>query len=231
MSHGHLGVLQDQDDAAEHAGPLAEIEFWRSRTVDLGGIRDQLDDTSKPLQRDSTCVLLFSHATASVVCTQGFHSQAVSQQHLDQVWSHAKAQLDTMASSACYDGACEATWPCAGVLQVVAILEQTKSSYLATFLSLRKAIQQEAVVAEDNLKFLQCLEQPCRTLASATAKVPPFCLPDINAHDYPPQAPSGTSAVQILSSLSWTSNPINTSCSMHTERLQHEASSSADFDL
>ncbi len=58
-----------------------------------------------------------------------------------------------------------------GVLQVVAILEQTRSSYLATFLSLRKAIQQEAVVAEDNLKFLQCLEQPCRTLASATAKV------------------------------------------------------------
>ncbi len=58
-----------------------------------------------------------------------------------------------------------------GVLQVVAILEQTRSSYLSTFLSLRKAIQQEAVVAEDNLKFLQCLEQPCRTLASATAKV------------------------------------------------------------
>lgn len=54
---------------------------------------------------------------------------------------------------------------------MVAILEQTRSSYLATFLSLRKAIQQEAVVAEDNLKFLQCLEQPCRTLANATAKV------------------------------------------------------------
>ncbi|KAL0040883.1 hypothetical protein WJX79_008591 [Trebouxia sp. C0005] len=100
---------QEQDDAAEHAGPLAEIEFWRSRTVDLGGIRDQLDDKS--------------------------------------------------------------------VLQVVAILEQTRSSYLATFLSLRKAIQQEAVVAEDNLKFLQCLEQPCRTLASATAKDIPKILP------------------------------------------------------
>ena len=42
-------LLQDQDGAAEHAGPLAEIEFWRSRTVDLGGIRDQLDDTSEQL--------------------------------------------------------------------------------------------------------------------------------------------------------------------------------------
>ena len=57
--------------------------------------------------------------------------------------------------------------------QVVAILEQARSSYLSTFLSLRKAIQQEAVVAEDNLKFLQCLEQPCRALASANAKVRP----------------------------------------------------------
>lgn len=65
----------------------------------------------------------------------------------------------------------------AGVLQVVAILEQTRSSYLPTFLSLRKAIQQEAVVAEDNLKFLQCLEQPCHTLASATAKVGSSYMP------------------------------------------------------
>ena len=72
---------------------------------------------------------------------------------------------------------CEKHVTGAGVLQVVAILEQTRSSYLSTFLSLRKAIQQEAVVAEDNLKFLQCLEQPCRTLAGATAKVPSSCMP------------------------------------------------------
>ena len=50
--------MQDQDGAAEHAGPLAEIEFWRSRTVDLGGIRDQLDDTSKQLQQESARILL-----------------------------------------------------------------------------------------------------------------------------------------------------------------------------
>ena len=37
---------QDQDDAAERAGPIAEIEFWRALSVDLGGIRDQLDDKS-----------------------------------------------------------------------------------------------------------------------------------------------------------------------------------------
>ena len=51
---------QDQDGAAERAGPLAEIEFWRSRTVDLGGIRDQLDDTSEQAQQDLTCILLLN---------------------------------------------------------------------------------------------------------------------------------------------------------------------------
>lgn len=120
------------------------------------------------------------------------------------------------------------------MLQVVAILEQTKSSYLATFLSLRKAIQQEAVVAEDNLKFLQCLEQPCRTLASATAKVPPFCLADVNAHaKYPPQALSQSALLlsRYCLTLSWMPNPtINTSGSLHSVRLQHGASSSAGFD-
>ena len=53
--------MQEQDDAAEHAGPLAEIEFWRSRTVDLGGIRDQLDDKSMsfciPLQAAESTAL------------------------------------------------------------------------------------------------------------------------------------------------------------------------------
>lgn len=61
-------LLQDQDGAAEHAGPLAEIEFWRSRTVDLGGIRDQLDDTSEQLQQDITCNVS-QHTAADFMCT------------------------------------------------------------------------------------------------------------------------------------------------------------------
>lgn len=53
----HYNAMQEQDDAAEHAGPLAEIEFWRSRTVDLGGIRDQLDDKSGSLH-SAVCTLI-----------------------------------------------------------------------------------------------------------------------------------------------------------------------------
>ncbi|KAK9823872.1 hypothetical protein WJX72_006072 [[Myrmecia] bisecta] len=102
---------QDDSDLAEHAGPLDEIQFWRSRDVDLSGIRDQLDDT--------------------------------------------------------------------GVSQIVAVLEQAKSSYLPPFLALRDLIQREAVVAEDNLKFLLCLEEPCNSLAKAMPKDIPQLLPKI----------------------------------------------------
>lgn len=35
---------QDMSELPENAGPLEEIEFWRSRDADLGGIRKQLDD-------------------------------------------------------------------------------------------------------------------------------------------------------------------------------------------
>ena len=35
---------QDSQDASEHSGPLSEIEYWRERSVDLSGIRNQLDD-------------------------------------------------------------------------------------------------------------------------------------------------------------------------------------------
>lgn len=61
--------MQDQDGAAEHAGPLAEIEFWRSRTVDLGGIRDQLDDTSKQLQQESARILLLKLQQMCMCCS------------------------------------------------------------------------------------------------------------------------------------------------------------------
>ena len=93
---------QDNSELGEDAGPLAEIEFWRSRSVDLGGIREQLETS--------------------------------------------------------------------GVANIVAVLEQAKSSYLPPFLSLSNLIQREAVAAEDNLKFLSSLEKPCQALAKAEPK-------------------------------------------------------------
>ncbi|GIM07381.1 hypothetical protein Vretimale_11536 [Volvox reticuliferus] len=102
---------QDAVDASEQAGPLAEIEFWRERSVDLSGIRAQLDDGA--------------------------------------------------------------------VSSIVSVLEYAKSSYLAPFLSLRNLIHREAVAAEDNLKFLLCLEEPCKQLAAAHPQTIPGLLPPI----------------------------------------------------
>ena len=53
-------------------------------------------------------------------------------------------------------------------MQIVAVLHHGKSSYLAPFLSLRDIIMKEAAVAEDNLKFLHCLEEPCQLLAKSS---------------------------------------------------------------
>eukprot|EP00798_Chlamydomonas_sp_ICE-L_P021926 gene21926-28972_t len=102
---------QDSVDASEHSGPLDEIDFWRERSVDLSGIRAQLDDPN--------------------------------------------------------------------VAQIVAVLENAKSSYLAPFLNLRNLIHREAVAAEDNLKFLLCLEEPCQALAKAHPEQIPDLLPPI----------------------------------------------------
>jgi dynein heavy chain len=34
---------QETSHGVDNSGPLEEIEFWRSRTIDLSGIRRQLD--------------------------------------------------------------------------------------------------------------------------------------------------------------------------------------------
>lgn len=102
---------QDSNNTSEPSGPLSEVEFWRERSVDLSGIRSQLDDPS--------------------------------------------------------------------VSQIVTVLEHARSSYLAPFLSLRNLIHREAVAAGDNLKFLLCLEEPCRALSLAHPQDIPGLLPPI----------------------------------------------------
>ena len=42
---------QDNSELGEDAGPLAEIEFWRARSIDLSGIRSQLDHEVGPAPR------------------------------------------------------------------------------------------------------------------------------------------------------------------------------------
>ena len=61
-------------------------------------------------------------------------------------------------------------------MQIVAVLHHGKSSYLAPFLSLRDIIMKEAAVAEDNLKFLHCLEEPCQLLAKSSPQASALAL-------------------------------------------------------
>ena len=104
-------VSQDNSEQGEDAGPLAEIRFWRGRSVDLSGIRAQLDEP--------------------------------------------------------------------GVVAIVGVLEHAKSTYLAPFENLHHMIQEEAMAAEDNLKLLTSLEEPCQLMAKATAKELAPILPGI----------------------------------------------------
>lgn len=59
------------------------------------------------------------------------------------------------------------------------VLDSAKSTYLPPFLNLRELIQKEAVAAEDNLKFLLVLEEPCQALAQAPPSQIPALLPPI----------------------------------------------------
>eukprot|EP00879_Flechtneria_rotunda_P019356 GHRR01020328.1.p1 GENE.GHRR01020328.1~~GHRR01020328.1.p1 ORF type:complete len:1679 (+),score=578.13 GHRR01020328.1:143-5179(+) len=102
---------QDCSDSGQQAGPLVEIEFWRSRSLDLSGIRAQLEGRQ--------------------------------------------------------------------VADMVAVLSLAGSSYLAPFLQLKELIQHEAVAAQDNVRFLTCLEEPCKQLSKACPLEIPGLLPQI----------------------------------------------------
>ncbi|KAJ7527535.1 hypothetical protein O6H91_16G059900 [Diphasiastrum complanatum] len=102
---------QERFSEVEILGPLAEVEFWRRRSLDLSGIRDQIN-----------------------------HS---------------------------------------GVAAILRILVLLKSTYLGPFLSLSQKIEQEAIIATENLKFLTVLEEPCKDLATVELKNIPFVLPKL----------------------------------------------------
>jgi len=109
----HCQVVNNEDNAhhAETAGPLEEIHFWRSRTVDLSGIKEQLN---RP-----------------------------------------------------------------GVLKIVAVLTAAKSSFLAPFEKLAELIRTGSMEAQDNLRFLNILTEPCERLAQAEPKDIPAILPGL----------------------------------------------------
>jgi hypothetical protein len=83
---------QESSHSVDNDGPLEEIKFWRSRTVDLSGIRQQLDrpgvksivsvlraanssyldffsDLSEDIQKGARCFPLAARLSASPYCT------------------------------------------------------------------------------------------------------------------------------------------------------------------
>lgn len=62
---------------------------------------------------------------------------------------------------------------------MISVLSLAGSSYLEPFLQLKELIQQEAMAAEDNVKFLAGLEQPCQQLSNAGPLEIPSLLPEI----------------------------------------------------
>ena len=66
-----------------------------------------------------------------------------------------------------------------GVKRIQAILEMSKSSYVAPFLKLSKLIQDGSSQAQSNLKFLTTLKGPCEELSEAQPKEIPPMLPRI----------------------------------------------------
>lgn len=106
-------VVNNEDNShnAETAGPLDEINFWRSRTIDLSGISEQLNR--------------------------------------------------------------------AGVRRIVAVLNAAKSSFLGPFEKLAELIRTGSSEANDNLRFLNILTEPCEQLAKSEPKEIPPLLPDL----------------------------------------------------
>ena len=64
--------------------------------------------------------------------------------------------------------------------KIINVLHKAESSYLAGFRELEKLITEGSIQAEDNLKFLKSLNEPCKKLGEAPAKEIPLILPRNN---------------------------------------------------
>ncbi|KNC97489.1 uncharacterized protein SPPG_07404 [Spizellomyces punctatus DAOM BR117] len=65
------------------------------------------------------------------------------------------------------------------VQQILKVLELAKSSYLEQFVRLANLIQEGTAQAQENLKFLSTLTDPCQTLANTEPKSIPAILPKL----------------------------------------------------
>ncbi|KAI9101992.1 dynein heavy chain and region D6 of dynein motor-domain-containing protein [Phlyctochytrium arcticum] len=67
----------------------------------------------------------------------------------------------------------------ADLKQILRVLDIVKSSYLEQFVRLANLIQEGTIQAQENLKFLSTLTEPCQALASTEPKAIPTILPKL----------------------------------------------------
>ncbi|KAJ3091962.1 Dynein heavy chain 2, axonemal [Quaeritorhiza haematococci] len=65
------------------------------------------------------------------------------------------------------------------VRRIISVLQLAKSSYLEQFLRLSNLIQEGTVQAQDNLRFLSTMNEPCEALSNADPKNIPLILPKV----------------------------------------------------
>eukprot|EP00967_Tisochrysis_lutea_P070511 scaffold93080_cov19-Tisochrysis_lutea.AAC.3 len=212
-----------QDVGGEASGPLDEIEFWRGRSIDLSGIRTQLDDPAVAaivsvlefasssylapfldlrnlIHRwadgclhlcASSCICNVYRAACLDVCYLIHWGQAVGEgtfrrsccgrrnlsdpsplnlicsgQGVGRSGGHSRVPATHRGALSGPGGSPPAAGP-------VLLLPNPSLCHL-TF-----AHHREAVAAEDNLKFLLCLEEPCQGLVAAHPQEIPALLPPI----------------------------------------------------
>ena len=70
-------------------------------------------------------------------------------------------------------------WLSQELRQCLGVLERFRSSYLEPLLDLSQQIEQEASIAEENLKYLTVLEGPCQELSKCSIRDIPLLYPKI----------------------------------------------------
>ena len=138
---------------------------------DLG---ENLSDLSKDkdlTQRLETTMIHWTRQIKEVVNNQDIFTNAEVLGPLDEIkfWRNRTIDLSGISE--------QLEKP--GVHRIVQVLEMSKSSYLAPFLTLSNLIQQGTAEAKNNLKFLDTLTEPCMKLAEATPEDVHTLIPPI----------------------------------------------------
>ena len=138
---------------------------------ELSGNLSDLSKDKDLTQRLETTMIHWTRQIKEVVNNQDIFTNAEVLGPLDEIdfWRNRTVDLSGISEQL----------QKAGVHRIVQVLEMSKSSYLAPFLTLSNLIQQGTAEAKNNLKFLDTLTDPCVALSAATPEDVHKLLPPI----------------------------------------------------